>query len=405
MDQSPARAAVPAAAPGTTGDDAHLVGEEADLQAYSTFDGALRGYDRRQVNKYVARTHRRIEELTAELGAARRNHKVLATRVDELSKSSAMCTCDPNKPESAVVGARLRQIIEIATAEADDLRTRADAESREMREEAESTLTGARQQAEQATSALEAMLAHRRATEEAAAAERRAAIEGWAERHVTEARETARRVIERAAAVSGQVIASARWLVDALGAHRDALSEQLGGVQRRIDELPSLEAAAAVPGENLARGRADERATAAPADVRRGDQNQKQPVRAVVRVPAGAAVDAAPPGDRLEGRTRGGAHAAPPAGKPGSSGGVAVPVPPGGVAVPVPPANVAIPAPPSAMAAPTGPAAPFVPVPPGGVVMPAPPGGVVMPAPPADAGAVNRTWAPISPRIGGAHRG
>jgi cell division septum initiation protein DivIVA len=300
MDQSPARAAASAAVPEITGNKAPLTGEEGDLHAYSGFDGALRGYDRRQVNKYVSRTQDRLDELAAELAATRQKEAVLSTRVDELSKASSMCSCDPNKPESAVVGARLRQIIDIATAEADDLRARADSESRAMREEAENALSEARQQAGQATSALEAMLAHRRSAEEAASIERRAAIEGWAERHVTEARETARRVIERAGAVSSQVIASARWLVDALGAHRDALSEQLGGVQRRIDELPSLEAAAAVPGENLAAVPAEDRPAPEVPAADRPDES-RQPVRAVVRVPAVSTVDDAPPGDLPEG--------------------------------------------------------------------------------------------------------
>jgi cell division septum initiation protein DivIVA len=347
MDQSPAQPAATAAVPEITGDDAHLTGEEGDLHAYSGFDGALRGYDRRQVNKYVTRTQRRFEELTSELGAVRRNEQVLATRLDELSKSASMCTCDPNKPESAVVGARLRQIIDIATSEADDLRARAENETRSMREEAESAFLTARQQTEQATSALEAMLAHRRAAEEAATAERRAAIEGWAERHVSESRETARRVIERAGAVSSQVIASARWLVDALGAHRDALHEQLGGVQRRIDELPSLEAAAAVPGETLASVPAGDQPTAKPpADSRPAEASQ--PVRAVVRVPGTHPADQAPPDDGPEGPTWGNSPAP-------AAGGAATP----------PPAH----------------------------------------AVPADAATLNRTWAPVNPRIGGAHRG
>jgi cell division septum initiation protein DivIVA len=345
MDQSSAQPATTAAVPELPGDDAHPIGDDADLQAYAGFDGALRGYDRRQVNKYVARTTKRIEELTAELASVRRNEQILSARIEELTKAQAMCTCDPNKPESAVVGARLRQIIDIATTEADDLRTRAEAESKAMREEAENLLADARQQAEQATSSFDAMLAHRKATEEAAAAERRAAIEGWAERHVTEARETAQRVIERAGAVSSQVIASARWLVDALGAHRDALSEQLGGVQRRIDELPSLEAAA-VPGENLATVPADGQPAAEPA-ADAGPDEASQPVRGVVRIGgAHSAAEEIVQGEATEGPAR--------------------------------PANPALPA--------------------GGGRPPAH-------AAPADAAPLNRTWTPVSPRVGGAHRG
>ncbi|MGC9669964.1 hypothetical protein ACNTMW_25905 [Planosporangium sp. 12N6] len=460
MDQSPARAAVPAAVPETTGEDVPLVGEEADLNAYSTFDGALRGYDRRQVNKYVTRTQRRIEELTAELAGIRRNEQVLTARLEDLSKANAMCTCDPNKPESAVLGARLRQIIDIATTEADDVRTRAEAETRAMREEAESALVSARQQAEQASSALEAMLAHRRAAEEATLAERRAAVEGWSQRHVAEARDTARRVIERAAAVSGQVIASARWLVDALGAHRDALAEQLGGVQRRIDELPSLEAATAVNGENLARIPTDEQPAGDGAGRQPGPAAGRQPgpaagrpaapptgrqpapptgrppapaadrqpapptgrppahaadrsaarsgerfpghgssaehpdesgqsVRAVVRVPP---EQAAPP-QRAEGPAWG-PNVMPP--RPGAGG------PPAGAAGPSGPgagAPAAMAGPPAGMAGPPGPAAGA----PGAVA--GPPSGVVGPTLPADMPVPGRTWAPVNPRIGGAHRG
>ncbi|NJC72164.1 hypothetical protein HC031_20940 [Planosporangium thailandense] len=430
MDQSPAQPAATAAVPEMAGEDAHAMGEESDLQASAGFDGALRGYDRRQVNKYVQRTQKRFEELTAELTTARRNEQILSARVDELTKQVAMCSCDPNKPESSVVGARLRQIIDIASSEAADLRQRAESETIAMREEAENLLAGARQQAEQASSALEAMLAHRRAAEEAAAAERRAAIEGWAERHVNEARDTARRVIERAGAVSSQVIASARWLVDALGAHRDALSEQLGGVQRRIDELPSLEAAAAIPGEKLAgvstEDRSNRNGSGVPATRPAGQSAPAQPVspgrtdeaeqavRAVVRVagPAGPPLaNEAPVGERHDGplwgadpRSASGsaprhpAHAMPqaPGGAPTQGpGGSPMPGPGGGAVhgsggapaqapggAPTPPHNGAPGQAPGGMPMP---AQGGMPMPaPGGVPMPAPmqgPGGSPMPGP------------------------
>jgi hypothetical protein len=186
------------------------------------------------------------------------------------------------------------------------------------------------------------------------------------------------------------VIASARWLVDALGAHRDALSEQLGGVQRRIDELPSLEAAAAVAGQKLATVPSDDQpvpqtpaatpaaaapaaaatpapataapaapatatatvaaTTAAPAPADNRPDEVNQPVRAVVRVPGAHAVyatDEAPSGD----------------GPDGSAWGTNQAPPPGSAATP--PAHAA----------------------------------------PADTATLNRTWTPVNPRIGGAHRG
>jgi cell division septum initiation protein DivIVA len=242
----PNRPASPPAVPELTGEDAYLIDEQIGLHAYSGFESALRGYDRRQVDRYVTRTQRRIDELTAELAVVSRRERELLSRVEDLSGSATHCTCSADKAESEVVGIRLRQILELAHEEAEDARRRAEEESQAMREEATGVLAQARRDAERAAADFEIALADRRTAEAAKDAERRAAIDGWADQRVGEARETARRLIEHAAGVSGQVVASARWLVDALGAHRDALTEQLNGVRRRIEALPAIEPAAAV---------------------------------------------------------------------------------------------------------------------------------------------------------------
>jgi hypothetical protein len=233
-------------APELTGEDAYLIDEKIGLQAYSGFESALRGYDRRQVDRYVTRTQRRIDELTAELAVVSRREHELLSRVEEMSGSMSGCTCGPDRSESEVVGVRLRQILNLAHEEAEDARRRAEEESQAMREEATGVLAQARRDAERAAADFEIALADRRSAEAAKDAERRAAVDGWADQRVGEARETARRLIEHASGVSGQVVSSARWLVDALGAHRDALTEQLNGVQRRIQALPAIEPAAAV---------------------------------------------------------------------------------------------------------------------------------------------------------------
>jgi hypothetical protein len=242
----PNRPTSPPAAPELTGEDAYLIDEKIGLHAYSGFESALRGYDRRQVDRYVTRTQRRIDELTAELAVVSRRERELLSRVEDLSGSVTRCTCGPDRAESEVVGIRLRQILDLAHEEADDARRRAEEESQAMRDEATGVLAQARRDAERAAADFEIALADRRAAEAAKDAERRAAIDGWADQRVGEARETARRLIEHASGVSGQVVASARWLVDALGAHRDALTEQLNGVRRRIEALPAIEPAAAV---------------------------------------------------------------------------------------------------------------------------------------------------------------
>jgi hypothetical protein len=243
---TPTNPTSPPAAPELTGEDAYLIDEKIGLHAYSGFESALRGYDRRQVDRYVTRTQRRIDELTAELAVVSRREHELLSRVEDLSGSVSRCTCGPERAESEVVGVRLRQILDLAHEEAEDARRRAGEESQAMREEATGVLAQARRDAERAAADFEIALADRRAAEAAKDAERRAAIDGWADERVGEARENARRLIEHASGVSGQVVASARWLVDALGAHRDALTEQLNGVRRRIEALPAIEPAAAV---------------------------------------------------------------------------------------------------------------------------------------------------------------
>jgi cell division septum initiation protein DivIVA len=227
--------------PDLTGEAVSPIGGAGGPPAHSGFDAALRGYDRRQVDRYVARAQRHIDRLTAQLAVMNRRERDLTARVDELAEAIARCTCGPESPPSAILGARLRQILDLALAEAADVRAHAQADSQALHQEADQVLAQARAQAERAAADVEAGVAHRRAAETAAEAERWAAVDNWADDRVGEARETARRLIESAAAVSGQVVASARWLVDALGAHRDALSEQLGGVSRRIEALPSLE--------------------------------------------------------------------------------------------------------------------------------------------------------------------
>jgi hypothetical protein len=246
MDRLSGAAAPSVTVPELTGEDAYLIDEKVGLHAESGFASSLRGYNRRQVNRYVTGTQRRIDELSAELAVVGRRERELVARVEEMSQAAARCSCRSDMPESAVVSVRLRQILDLASAEADDVRTRAGVESQAMREQAAEVVAQARRQAKRAVADFETALAERRAAEAAKDAEHRAAVEAWADRRVGEAQEAARRLIDHASEVSGRVVASARWLVDVLGAHRDALAEQVGEACRRIEALPALETAAAI---------------------------------------------------------------------------------------------------------------------------------------------------------------
>ena len=246
MDRLSGAAAPSVTVPELTGEDAYLIDEKVGLHAESGFASSLRGYDRRQVNRYVTRTQRCIDQLSAELAVVGRRERELVARVEEMSEAAARCSCRSDMPESAVVSVRLRQILDLARAEADDVRSRAEVEGQGMREQAAEVLAQARRQAKRAASDFETALAGRRAAEAAKDAEHRAAVEAWTDRQVGKAREAARQLIDDASEVSGRVVASAHWLVDVLGAHRDALAEQIGEARRRIEALPALETAAAI---------------------------------------------------------------------------------------------------------------------------------------------------------------
>src|SRR5262249_62371111 len=105
---APLPAPVSSPVPELTGEDAYLIDEKAGLHAHSGFDLALRGDDRRQVDRYVTRTQRRIDELSAELTVVGRREGELATPVGELSGSASRCTGAPGLPEPDVGGARVR---------------------------------------------------------------------------------------------------------------------------------------------------------------------------------------------------------------------------------------------------------------------------------------------------------
>src|SRR4051794_28871606 len=98
----PPGAPASAVVPELTGADAYLIDEKVGLHAHSGFESALRGYDRRQVDRYVTRTQRRIDELSAELAVVGRRERDLLGRVEELSSGASSCTCGPGKPESAI---------------------------------------------------------------------------------------------------------------------------------------------------------------------------------------------------------------------------------------------------------------------------------------------------------------
>jgi colicin import membrane protein len=219
------------------------------LEFLPSFRGAVRGYERSQVDSYVTWAER-------ELRAARRSADEMAARFaavsaeldrvqQELSRSAA-------NREARQVSDRMAQVLELAAEEAADIRAAGAAE-------ADGLVTAARTWSA-------AMMQHAREAEDAAAAraeaeglraaaldeQQRLAAEAAEERRRLEeeaatgraaAEEKARRQREQEMAAAAEVVAAARREIDQLHAQRDRATESLQLLTGRIgDALQTLTA-------------------------------------------------------------------------------------------------------------------------------------------------------------------
>src|SRR6266545_2904570 len=125
------------------------------------FELALRGYDRKQVDRYVDR-------LVTE------NAALLAER-DEVRRRSV----SGDRASYRHLGARVEQILSLAEEEADFLKQRAANETTQQREAASKLLGETKLEADKARKDFETALAARRADEERADADRRAKVDAY----------------------------------------------------------------------------------------------------------------------------------------------------------------------------------------------------------------------------------
>jgi DivIVA domain-containing protein len=109
------------------GFDLITVDEDAIVDA--SFDVSLRGYDRHQVDAYVARTERELHELAEQAEAAERRAKELAAELEktgaELARARRFVRATDGRPTYAALGRRVEQILTLAEEQADDIRAKA----------------------------------------------------------------------------------------------------------------------------------------------------------------------------------------------------------------------------------------------------------------------------------------
>lgn len=229
-----------------------------DLMQDDTFEVALRGYNRRQVHDYMARTRNQIRDLEERL--ARAIDQAEQSRIELVEARRQIAEVPSNFNPST----RLEQILKLGQEEAAALREEAEAESKALREsaqaEAEHLVTTARETADkmltsaqaeaerrvgEATEAAERMVTQANAdaeeTRSAAHAEAEKAVReahAEAERMLTTAREEAERLVSSAMAEAEQTLAAARAEAEqTVTAARAEAEASLAAAQQRVASL------------------------------------------------------------------------------------------------------------------------------------------------------------------------
>ncbi|MFG1946039.1 hypothetical protein [Nonomuraea sp. NPDC048826] len=229
-----------------------------DLMQEDTFEVAMRGYNRRQVHDYMARTRNQIRDLEERL--ARAIDQAEQSRIELVEARRQIAEVPQNFNPST----RLEQILKLGQEEASALREEAEAESTALREsakaESDRLLTSARETADkiltsaqaeaerrvgEATEAAERMLEQAgadaeeaRTTARAEADNRLRQAQAESERMVTSAREESERLVSTATAESEQALAQARAEAERTVAAAHAEAEAaLTAAQQRVAAL------------------------------------------------------------------------------------------------------------------------------------------------------------------------
>lgn len=221
----------------------------APLQEDS-FDVVMRGYSRGQVDDFVKRTKRQVEELEIRLARAEREAEDARRDRDRASSEATAANrkLESHEPSYEELGERLTQILRLAQEEADQKRSAAAAEADEIRSEAEAAAERIHQELEERRSGAEAEADQIRAqardeadrvrSEAGESAEQvRAAAEEKADRLVTETEERARRTEESARQRVEQLEEQHTQLLGQLSSVRDSLQTLLPGQVVASDQL------------------------------------------------------------------------------------------------------------------------------------------------------------------------
>jgi len=201
--------------------------------ALPTFDLALRGYDRRQVDEYLDRVEHDLSVAQADRDAASTRIALLEKRLDELEnelQAARHQLAEGARPTYAGLGRRVEQLLSIAEEEAERLRADALRDTAEERAAAGGLVQEAQKDADLASREFEAALELRRREAEQREAADRAKLDKQltaAEKRIGDAEAAADARIAEAEDAAKTRIANARAESDRLVGEATDRSERL----------------------------------------------------------------------------------------------------------------------------------------------------------------------------------
>lgn len=210
----------------------------APLQEES-FDVVMRGYSRGQVDDFVKRTKRQVEELETRLARAEREAEDARRDRDRASSEAAAANSrlESHEPSYEELGERLTQILRLAQEEAEEKRSTATVEADETRAEAEAAVQRIHQEVEEKRSNAEAEAEQIRAQAHEEAERTRREADESAEQVRTAADEKAERLVQEAQEHTSELEESARERVEQLEQQHTQLVGQLSSVRDSLQTL------------------------------------------------------------------------------------------------------------------------------------------------------------------------
>jgi cell division septum initiation protein DivIVA len=199
----------------------------SDLGQEDTFEKEMRGYSRRQVDEFVARSRSQTRDLEEQLSRSLDEMERLRLELSSARQAAS------GKPAYEEISERMGQILKLADDEAKAQKNRAEDEIEKFRNEArletEKFRADAREQSDRMLSAAQEQAEHAIATARAEAEKTRSAARNEAERTVGEARKQSENSLSTAKA-------QAKQLLDEATARATAIHD---GAERRLNLLTS----------------------------------------------------------------------------------------------------------------------------------------------------------------------